>query len=78
MSKVTLTGVSIGTVCAAIAAVFMIVFHKSLSPEVIALLPVAVAAIAHYLGINFALNKAVKAEETIDNTPPATISETIV
>jgi hypothetical protein len=66
MNKITLQGVTIGTVVAAISAVFMVVFHKSLPVEVVALLPVAVGFIAHYLGINFAAARALRKDIRTD------------
>jgi threonine/homoserine/homoserine lactone efflux protein len=69
MNKITLQGVTIGTVVSAISALFVILFHKSIPVEVVALLPVAVGAVAHYLGINFAAARALKKD--INNQPPA-------
>ncbi len=57
-NKVTLQGVTVGTVVTLISAVFMLVFHKHLPVEVIALLPVLVSFGAHYLGIQFANTRA--------------------
>lgn len=56
--KVTLTGVTIGTVVTLISSAFMFVFHKQLPVEVIAFLPAVVAFVAHYLGITFATTRA--------------------
>lgn len=66
MNKITLQGVTIGTACAAISAVFMVVFHHSLPVEVVAFLPVVVAAIAHYLGFNFAASRALEKDISED------------
>jgi uncharacterized protein YacL len=56
--KVTLTGVTIGTVVTAISSVFMFIFHKQLPLEVVTFLPVVVAFIGHYLGVTFATTRA--------------------
>ena len=65
--KVTLQGVTIGTVVTLISSVFMIIFHKQLPVDVIAVLPAVVAFFAHYLGITFATTRAALKELDADN-----------
>jgi hypothetical protein len=60
--KVTLEGVTIGSVVTFITSIFMIVFHHQLPVDVIALLPAVVAFIAHYLGVTFATTRAAMKE----------------
>jgi hypothetical protein len=49
IAKVTV-GVTTGTIVGLITSIFMIVFHKSLSPDVIAILPMAIGVLGHFLG----------------------------
>jgi hypothetical protein len=73
VNKVTLQGVTIGTVVTVISSVFMIIFHKSLPIEVVALLPAVVAAVAHYFGINFAMTRAALKEIKQDQPEQAPV-----
>lgn len=70
--KPVLQGVSIGSVVTAISAAFMFLFHKHLPLEVVTFLPVAIAFVAHYFGINFSMTRAALKQLAKDeeNPPP--------